>query len=248
MPSRRGVGHIGGGSQHVMRRRREPGIAAVPTRRQALPALGSNRGARSLMYISPTKTSDDWRALHLDASSPLGLWKQVVKEFFRDRIDSRYLQPIACIQQLGNQEGEGFAMVTIQCALIEFLESTMQGKRYRYAPTQNLGPFEYNRSGAVFRSFLLNRHPFSGTFTATLAEDFYANVRCALLHEAQTKNGWYIRAASDNVIVDVQTKVLFRDNFHSALLDLIETYEQGVLESVALKEAFIRKFDHLANA
>ena len=41
----------------------------------------------------------------------------------------------------------------------------------------------------MFTAFLIRRKPFSQVFNASLAGDFYSGVRCALLHEAGTKDG-----------------------------------------------------------
>jgi hypothetical protein len=204
-----------------------------------------------MTYLSPSKTKADWVAVRkkLDTKAPPSLWREVVDSFFHDRVDSRYLQPIERIQKAGALQGEGFSILTIQCALIEFLESTMQGIAYRYLRRgERLGLNEYSKSGAIFRSFLTTRLPFSDAFTHAIAGDFYVGVRCGLLHEAQTKNGWNIhaRAFPRSKLIDAGNKIVFRDNFQVALRDLIKTYENAVLHNDVLRAAFIRKFDRLA--
>lgn len=204
------------------------------------------------MYMSPTRTANDWKAVRaqFNTLSPASDWARIVRDFFHARIDSRYLQPIARIQKYGTKEGEGFSIVTLQCALIEFLESTIQGVNYRYTRRpQDLGPYEYMYSGSIFRSFLTTRKPFASVFSQEIAEDFYASVRCGLLHEAQTKGGWQIRArGSSGQILDVDEKILFRDNFQSGLVSVTEGYEHELLSDVTRREAFLRKFDNLAES
>jgi hypothetical protein len=85
----------------------------------------------------------------------------------------------------------------MQWRIVEFLESTIQGKSYRFLRREAppLGPYEYSSSSDIFVSFLVNRTPFSSDFkTEDTARDFYEGVRCGLLHEARTKNGWTVWA------------------------------------------------------
>ena len=57
-----------------------------------------------------------------------------------------------------------------------------------------MGTYEYSSSSDIFISFLTNRMPFKDEFNKDQARDFYISVRCGLLHEARTKNGWTIWA------------------------------------------------------
>lgn len=194
------------------------------------------------------KTAADWftarQALVVGQANG---WQDAFVDFFRERLTHRYLEPIAALQAFGESRGEGFSIVAIQCSLVEFLESAVQGVNYRYVPRgQPLGLHEYSASRDIFVSFLSNRAPFSATFNVASAEDFYASVRCGLLHEARTKNGWRIWAkdASD-AVADTTRKILFRDNFQASLLAYLNAYELQLQHDEALQRAFIRKLDHL---
>src|SRR5882762_6816479 len=151
--------------------------------------------------IAGKKRVSHWRAFRgkLTVRADPALWAKAYKDYFYARLSYRYLKPLKTLQTNGPIRGEGFSIVAIQCSLIEFLESTIQGKSYLYSRNGNppLGPYEYSSSGAMFESFLANRTPFSGEFTPPLAHDFYVGVRCGVLHEARTKNGWTILAGSE---------------------------------------------------
>lgn len=84
--------------------------------------------------IAGWKTVDDWTGLRtqLLAAANDSLWTTAFKDFFLSRLSLRYLNPIKVLQENGTFQGEGFSIVAIQCALIEFLESTLQGRSYRY--------------------------------------------------------------------------------------------------------------------
>ena len=203
------------------------------------------------IYIAGSLTTEDWNKFKV-ALTPGGdaaVWKKAFEDYFHGRLSSRYLDPIKILQDNGTFQGEGFSIAAIQCSLIEFLESTAQGKSYRLlvkgAPA--LGQYEYNRSGEMFESFLASRAPFNGEFNKDIAHDFYEGVRCGLLHEARTKNGWVIWAQHGGRIIEINgdQKAVYRDDFQDALLKFIEWYKTALTSDRAIQEAFVRKFDSL---
>jgi len=199
--------------------------------------------------IGGTKTCGDWRAFRakLVPGGDRALWERAFEDYFQARVRLRYLEPISILQEHGTRRGEGFSIVAIHCTLVEFLESAVQGVTYRYVQRDaDLGPYEYRKSGKAFEAFLCTREPFKNVFDPALAKDFYENVRCAVLHEARTKAGWRIWAGGPkSVIVDGNQRVLYRDNFHEALLVFIDLYRGRVVSDPAAQTAFLRKLDSL---
>ncbi|TMP74502.1 hypothetical protein [Pseudoalteromonas sp. S1608] len=201
------------------------------------------------MYITDTKKAEDWLLVREEAmqSSDSLLWMKIFNDFFYGRLESRYLKPIKLLQK-GDCLGEGFSISAIHCSIIEFLESTYKGVNYkRVRKGSELGEYEYKSSKNCFISFLTQRYPFSQVFNDEIASDFYSSVRCALLHEASTKNGWKVWAASHSgtEIVCAETKKVFRNDFHKAIDSYVLWYRKQLLESEELQKAFIRKFDSL---
>lgn len=121
--------------------------------------------------IAGSKTCGDWRAFR-DKLVPGGDragWDAAFSDYFWARINLRYLDPISMIQSHDAELGEGFSIVAIHRTLVEFLESTLQGIKYRFVQKDNqLGPFEYRKSGPVFVDFLSKRHPFANAFDGRL--------------------------------------------------------------------------------
>ena len=67
-----------------------------------------------------------------------------------------------------------------------------------------------------------------------------------MLHEARTKDGWIVKAKGPAIVaVSSREKVVYRNNFHQALIDFIEWYRAALPTDTNLQEAFIRKFDGL---
>jgi len=203
-------------------------------------------------YISNSKTTKDWEEdrQKLIVGGNTGIWEQVFGTDFKSRRSSRYLKPINAIRKDGFLQGEGFSIVAIQCSLIEFLQSTVQGLSYKYLEKGGrLGAFEYSSSSGVFKTFLTSHQPFAGQFISPdIARDFYVNVRCALLHEARTKGGWRIHAddpMGQKRVIDSVNKIVYRNDFQAALLAFINDYGMQLQANIDYQEAFIRKFNSL---
>jgi len=147
------------------------------------------------MRIAGTNTDQQWMALKksLQARPSKRLWGSAYRRFYRMRIDTRYLHPIASIQRHDNQLGEGFAIATLFCSPIEFLESCERGYNFRFTGTSNsvLQSHEYNQrqASSYFKDFLKTRKPFDALIPSTLVDSFYQDVRCGLLHEARKIEG-----------------------------------------------------------
>ena len=223
-----------------------------PTAQRAprlMPAVSLGVMNADKTQIAGWKTVADWQITKqaLVVGGDRGPWASACKDYFQERLRLRYLNPIRLLQENGTFQGEGFSILAIQCTLIEFLESTVQGLTYRYLRKgETLGAFEYSVSSALFTHFLCNRAPFSATFTEPLAADFYSSIRCGLLHEARIKNGWRVRAKGPpGVIVDEPSKKVYRNNFQDALDQFIAWYTGQLPVDRGLQEAFLRKFDSL---
>lgn len=201
------------------------------------------------MRIAGWKTPDDWKALKsvLLTRPNLAHWEEAYTEYFLERLRLRYLEPIRVLRENSFYQGEGFSIVAIQCSLVEFLESTLQGLKYRYLRKgERLGQHEYSSSKDIFVKFLTSRKPFCDHFDTNVANDFYVGVRCGLLHEATTRNGWTIWGKDPGGrVIDATQKILFRDNMQDTFLTFIDTYKNDLISNHKLQRAFIRKFDSL---
>lgn len=197
-------------------------------------------------FISAEKTTEDWKVAReqLVKNSDTKLWKVTCSDYFFKRLFPRYLSPIEILQRNCKSEGEGFAILAVQCSLIEFLESITQGINYRHG--KDCGQYEYNESGGLFVNFLNCRHPFSQVFDQKLARDFYKSVRCGILHEARTKNGWRVHAGrKGGSMLDRDQKIIYRNGFQSGLQCYIDWYCKTLPSDKTLQQAFIRKYDNL---
>ena len=208
--------------------------------------LGNARPS-SRFILAGRKTNEDWAIMRqsLVPGGDVEAWRKAARDYFEARLEDRYLRPIKWLQRSEELRGEGFSIVAIQCTLIEFLESTIKGKIYKY---RGRGEHVYSDSKAMFVAFLTNRVPFQQHFTPEVALDFYKGIRCGLLHEAQTKRGWRIRAESSDRkrIISAEELIVYRNPFQRALISFIAWYKEELTANSGLQAAFIRKFDNLS--
>lgn len=206
--------------------------------------------------IAGKRTVSQWNALSdkLKNNPTEKDWEYAV-QFFDERINERYLEPAERIKgdgTISNLKGAGFAICTLMCALVENLETFYRGINFKPKPQ---GVYEYGHgcSRALFTDFLKSKLPFSKYFGVddALANSFYTGVRCSLLHDASTCDGWVINITEHETIsVNNGKKILNRSLFMSDIREYIRDYRNLLLQpgNQELKDAFIRKFDGICAA
>ena len=218
--------------------------------------------------IAGNLTINDWKDIKEKLETPNNKLWGFAAHFFEERIKTRYLDPIHAIQKLCKKKGEGFAMVNLQCSLIETFECFIngwlfylddnckgckKGKNKMYWKDTIEKEIEKHSNKKIFISFF-NR--FNNEFKIN-GEDFYTNVRCGLLHETQTKGNWVIRVTEkDTKKCDKEDRdkyIIYRNNFQDQLKELLEEYQDCLIknedfreiEAEDLRKNFIAKMDHI---
>lgn len=99
--------------------------------------------------------------------------KQKIIDLIYHRFQNRYIKHVKKINS-------GFLKMAISCLMIETLESFKLGKN------------DTNGKGnKIFKSFFESEEDNFPGFKE-LHYDFYSNIRCGILHQAETKNAWRI--------------------------------------------------------
>src|SRR5690554_423641 len=170
---------------------------------------------------------------------------------------------------MNKYEGEGFAIVNLQCSLIETIESFINGWIYSNKTKDGFIKNKWHHKKKIvknaenkdltnidiFNSFFSNRSPIKEL--QICGEDFFRNVRCALLHETQTKSTWKIKKcslATESYCESPTSKIIYRDQFQRDLERVIKDYKKAIIErkdfdeitSKDLRENFKAKFCHLS--
>jgi hypothetical protein len=133
-------------------------------------------------------------------------------------IDQRFTERYVTSLQDDAKKKNGFCIMAVSCLMIESLESFWQG----WPNTKGKGKSEH-----AFCSFFdrnANFAPFRGH-----AADFYKNVRCGILHQAETCRGWRIHRRGP--LFDAVTKTINATAFHRQLRVSLASYRQALESS-----------------
>lgn len=199
-------------------------------------------------------------------------WK-LAFNLFEKRIKDRYFKPIKYIIEQGEKIGEGFAIVSLQCSLIETFASFRGGKiseelakNYFEEPYTRYSDFYYDNVGIHYSNFLTSANIFNDIFyslqdgnprplrATNFAISFYQDVRCALLHDCMTRNGWIINTIpekkSDGVMFIERKegkKYIYRTLFQNALERYLTSYLNELTEETRagqkMRKKFARRYD-----
>jgi hypothetical protein len=184
------------------------------------------------MRISRNYKADHWKALTFDTEVD---WQRAI-EIFMDRLDTRYLLHI---KELLRHRTSGFAVLTLDCAIIETLEQFRRG-----VPETPSG-----KSGEYFASFL-TQTSFSQYFTDEYARLFYKVIRCGLLHQSEAKSSLVKRSSTLPLIdftEDRKGLIINAKTFHAKLVVVISEYAALLRnpESKPARTAFRKKMDSI---
>ncbi|MBA3531551.1 MAG: hypothetical protein H0T73_06465 [Ardenticatenales bacterium] len=191
------------------------------------------------MDISPRYTDKDWRALDLTANNEHD-WQKGI-DIFVDRIQGRFLNIIEAIEQSGDTRVRlfsGFAIMGLDCLLIETLEQFRQG----------VEKTPKGKGGDHFEKFLT--HYFHPDFDTARVKKFYKTIRCGILHQAEILEDSRIRIDYPQIVADSPTKkglFINRKLFHRKLLEVFEGYVHELREgkNLTLRENFKTKMNYI---
>jgi hypothetical protein len=128
--------------------------------------------------------------------------RETIADAISRRFTERYITPVSVASR------HGFTMMAVSCLMIEALESFRQGWE-----TSD------RRSKKAFRFFFDASEPFKDF--RVHAQAFYINVRCGILHQAETTGGWRIRRDKNGPLFDSTTLTINADLFLSALKQIL---------------------------
>ncbi len=128
--------------------------------------------------------------------------KESIADLIYQRFYERYIKPFE-----GNSNRHGFSMMAVSCLMIEALQSFKEGKEN----TKGI-------SKQTFEKFFAN----SNYFKEFLATNFYDEIRCGILHQAETRGGWRIWQVGK--LLDNPNKIINALCFLETLEKELESY------------------------
>jgi hypothetical protein len=184
------------------------------------------------MLISRNYDASHWEALSFKSEAD---WESAVA-MFQDRINTRYLEHI---ERIIRHRTSGFAVLTLDCALIETLEQFRQGTEKT--------PWKHGEK--YFVSFLRGTS-FKEHVTAEQASLFYKNIRCGLLHQGEAKLSLVKRSSALPLISFTEDRkgvIVNAKAFHTQLQRTIREYSEVLRrpESTGERAAFRKKMNYI---
>lgn len=135
-----------------------------------------------------------------------------ITEFIYQRLSSRYIKPFTFDNsEYKERFKNGFSIMANCCLLIETLESFINGWE-----TTN------RKSEKAFKSFLKRENRFKNF--KSFESQFYTNVRCGILHQAETTGGWKIVRRGE--MFDEKTLTINATRFLSEVEKTLKEYSQ----------------------
>lgn len=210
--------------------------------------------------IAKNFTVGDWKDLRKKLKINESLNWDEAFNVFRDRISSRFLNPIEKIQHDGKKEGEGFSIALISVVLLEFLAAFDLGLIYKnFKDDNNIPPNEYKDSKTLLLNFIIKSDIFKNQFASNkLISKFYDDIRCGLVHQARTlgNNSIISNDSRKNIQLDnfyfksetEEEHILNRDLFLKKILEHIDYYRHKILvnQDELARRLFIMKMDEIA--
>jgi hypothetical protein len=131
--------------------------------------------------------------------------RQRIASLISGRFTERYLAPTLARRNVKH----GFTSMAVACLMVEALESFRQG-----------WPDTREKGKAAFCSFF-DAHDEFAAFRGH-AEQFWKNVRCGILHQAETRGGWTIRRRGP--LLDAANRIINATVFLRQLGKVLKAY------------------------
>lgn len=191
------------------------------------------------MEIAPGYRVSDWKSLNLAAPDCLD-WEMAIR-IFDTRIRRRFIDPVDVLieHENGQERGSfGFAILAIDCLLIETLQGFYEGLISHNGESKRL-----------VCNFLEGRWPDifnDGYQGGSRAERFYSACRCGIHHSGQTDGDFRVRRSGPLIEFRQGGSVAVnRTALHDRLKQELDSYldDLAVESSSELREKFKTKMD-----
>jgi hypothetical protein len=141
-----------------------------------------------------------------------------IAQFVYDRFHQRYLLPFEEVPRVANS---GFAQMSVNCLMIETLESFRNGWNDTMEDaTDAQGNKLYGSD--IFNNFF-TRYEAMKEFQG-LGVEFYKSIRCGILHQAESKNGWRIVRTKGAPVLDPTNRIIHSTKFRRRIKKCLRAY------------------------
>ena len=204
---------------------------------------------REEILISPNYKIRDYTELDLRIDSDQEIWNKAI-DIFKDRVEGRFL---LLIQELSDRARfdyksfeYSFSSMALCCLLIETLFQFYKG----LDETKRV----YGRQGMnvdAFKHFFRESEFFSPHISDIESKIFYKDIRCGILHQAQTKRNSQLTINQGQMVLSIDNGIRVDIGiFTDALIQEYESYTRRIKYAqygswITLRENFIRKMNFI---
>ena len=192
------------------------------------------------MEIAPRFTDSHWKALEFRGERD---WIRAIAAL-RRRLDARFLAPARSLLRQGRS---GFAVLALDCLLVETLQQFREG--VPETPYVHRNGRRVLASEDYFKAFLTGPY-FGSGFDEQSATLFYRTIRCGILHQAEVKSSSLVRRdrplvslSSDGKGVVVNPR-LFHERVEAAFRGYLVDLRKP--SKTDLRQRFRNKMNHIA--
>jgi hypothetical protein len=194
-----------------------------------------------MMQIAPGVDTAIWQGLKLDEPDNPD-WAKAV-DILAARIHDRYVEPVDFL--IASEENKppserrfGFSVLAIDCLVVETLGAFIEGLEHTAG-----------KSKKTFCTFLRTRKQFAAEFTTDdLAEKFYEQFRCGILHQAESGGESKVWSVGPLLRVEGNAITVNRNKFHDCLKVEFQNYMSELRDpkNSALRTNFRKKMDFIS--
>ena len=192
------------------------------------------------MEIAPNFTEHQWKVLTFRGKQD---WVVGIAAL-RRRLEQRFIKPAHGLLRF---KKSGFAILALDCLLVETLEQFREG--VGKTPYVKRGGRRFLASEDYFVAFLTSAY-FGPGFDPNTAKLFYKTIRCGILHQAEVeasslvrRSGPVVKLSSDGRGI-VVNPVEFHKRIEAAFNRYLVNLRSGV--DPALRQNFRTKMDYIA--
>ena len=182
------------------------------------------------------ETIEVGKALQLIADNSIPSAKKAIIKMIWHRLYRRYLKPL---HNLSKENKSGFSIMATCCLLIEVLESFNTGQRETGWKDHHL----------VFYNFFHKNKNLFGDLQ-DYALEFYSNIRCGILHQAETRGNFIILLNDSAPIFDATTNSINSKKFYISVRHSLINYIKLLHQSISTDEIWtnaVRKLQHICD-
>ena len=159
---------------------------------------GELKEAESFILCNRTQDTNETLQEIIDKFNPRKMNeedKKHIQEFVKQRLTERYITPFQKDYETNDESPQfGFLIMASMCLLIETIQGFKEGKDKYDGECRK-----------AFENFLMQQKTFN--CSQDLANDFYENVRCGILHQGEIGNYWKIASSVKEAPITKEGKI-----------------------------------------